>query len=201
MEKNKPKTKKSNVREWVESFIIAAIIATIVRTLIFQNYRIPTSSMVPILKPGDRIFATRLTYGPKIPIINKRIPGFGKPQRGDVVVFVPPHEVKVHWFKRKQFIKRLVGLPGDKVLIKNGDIYINGELITDPRIKNVTYYNLGEFARAGREAIVPENKYFFLGDNSRNSVDSRYWGFADKEWIVAKALFIWLPFSRIQKIN
>ncbi|MBN3040183.1 MAG: signal peptidase I [Candidatus Omnitrophica bacterium] len=200
--KNKEKSKKKGVvREWVDSFIVAAIVATIVRTLFFQNYKIPTASMKPILTPGDRIFVTRMTYGPKIPIIQVRLPGFGKPQRGDVVVFVPPDEVPFPWYKRRQFIKRLIGLPGEKVEIKNGSIYINDKLVTDERIAKNYYYNYGEYGMADSPVVVPKDKYFFLGDNSANSQDSRKWGYADEEWVVGKALFIWWPPKRWAKIR
>jgi signal peptidase I len=200
----KENVKKSAKREWIESIVIAALIAVVVRTLFFQMYRIPTASMVPVLSPGDRIFVTRLAYGPRIPIINKRLKGLGEPQRGDIVVFVPPHETANPWYTRKQFIKRLIAVGGDKVIIKNGDIYINGEKVNDPRIDKNYYLSrldYGTYGTNGQEITIPQGKFYFLGDNSANSSDSRVWGYAERDWIVGKALFIWFPFKRIGKIK
>jgi len=199
----KSNKKKSALREWIESFLIAAIIATFVRTLFFQMYRIPTESMVPVLLPGDKVFVDRLRYGTRIPLTNIHLDGFKQLQRGDIVVFVPPQEAALPWYKRKQFIKRLIGLPGEHVAIKGGDIYVNGQLIADPLIAKNYYRSdpqFGEYGTADKEVLVPPGKYFFLGDNSANSKDSRDWGFADKQWVVGRALFIWWPPQRIGKI-
>ena len=142
--------KKSQWIEWVESFVIAALIAIVLRTFLFQIYKIPTKSMVPTLMPRDKIFVSKLTYGPNIPFTDKRIHGFRKPERLDVVVFIPPHEkVDPHtkkrkpYMKRKAYIKRLIGLPGDNVIIKKGNIYVNGKELVDARIAANYYYNLG----------------------------------------------------------
>jgi signal peptidase I len=204
MNKNKSHKKKSAKREWVEAFFIAAVIAVVVRTLFFQMYRIPTESMVPVLKPGDRIFVTRLAYGPRIPILNKRLKGLGEPQRGDIVVFVPPQETTKPWYKRKQFIKRLIAVGGDEVLIESGDIYINGQKEEDPRIAKNYYRSdprYGDYGTEGNPIRIPENEFYFLGDNSGNSSDGRVWGYVDRDWIVGKALFIWFPFHRIGVIE
>lgn len=196
--------KKSVLREWIESFLIAALIATFVRTFFFQMYRIPTESMVPVLMPGDKVFVDRLRYGTRIPIINVHLDGFRDLRRGDVVVFVPPQEAVKPWYKRKQFIKRLVGLPGERLLIRGGDIYINGVRIIDEAIATNYYRSepqFGEYATADNEVLIPQDKYFFLGDNSSNSKDSRDWGCADREWIVGRALFIWWPPQRITMVE
>jgi len=177
--------KKSAKREWIESIIVAAILATILRTFFFQIYKIPTTSMVPTLMPGDKIFVSRLSYGPKIPFTQFRVPGLAQPRRGDVIVFIPPHD------RKKAYIKRLIGLEGEKIVLKNGNIYIDGKEMVDPRIARNYYYNQGDYAQEGKEIIVPQGKYFFLGDNSISSMDSRFWGFVDKKDIVGKAIFIW----------
>ncbi|RKY33781.1 MAG: signal peptidase I [Candidatus Omnitrophota bacterium] len=187
--------KKSALREWIESIIIAACLATFIRTFFFQIYKIPTTSMIPTLKPGDKIFVSKLIYGPKVPFTSLRIHGFRKPQRGEVIVFIPPHD------RTKAYIKRLIGLPGDHLLIKDGNIYINGKLVTDPRIANHYYYNQGEYGKREEEIIIPPGKYFVLGDNSLSSLDSRFWGFVDQKDIVGKAIFIWWPLSRIGMIE
>jgi len=146
--------KKSIVREWVESILIAAALAIFVRTFFFQIYKIPTNSMVPTLIPGDKIFVSKLIYGPKVIFTNLRIPGFRKPKRGEVIVFVPPHD------KKKAYIKRLVGMGKESLLIKNGNIYINGKVIIDPVIAKNHYTNSGPYSKT--EVIIPEGKYFFL---------------------------------------
>lgn len=189
--------KKSELREWIDAIVVAALLAVFLRTFFFQIYKIPTTSMVPVLAPGDKIFVTKLTYGPKIPFTSLRIKGFRKPERFDVVVFIPPVTAE----RNKAYIKRLIGLPGDKIEIKSGNIYINGEVAVDPRIARNYYYNQGEYGARGREIIVPADKYFFLGDNSISSKDGREWGFADGKDIIGKAVFTWWPPNRITMLE
>lgn len=186
--------KKSQLREWVEALVIAGAVAIFARTFFFQIYKIPTTSMVPTLMPGDKIFVSKLTYGPKIPFTPKRIRGLAEPQRGEVVVFIPPHD------RKKAYIKRLIGLPGDKVTIKKGNIHINGKMVVDARMAHY-YYNQGDYAKMKEVMVVPEDQYFFLGDNSISSLDSRYWGFVDKKDVIGKAIFIWWPIKRIAMID
>jgi signal peptidase I len=192
---------KSVAREWGEAIVIAGALAIFLRTLFFQIYMIPTTSMAPILMPGDKIFVSKVHYGPRLPIVNIRIKGMRKPMRGEVVVFVPPPEAVKPWYIRKQYIKRLIGLPGDRVLIRQGNIYINGAIVLDTRVARNYYYNQGDYAKTGQEIVVPEGKYFFLGDNSISSLDSRFWGFADEKDIVGKAVFIWWPIKRIGMVE
>jgi signal peptidase I len=191
--------RKSALREWIEAIIVAAGLAIFLRTFFFQIYKIPTSSMFPTLMPGDKIFVWKLPYGPKIPLTNLKLPMISKLKRGEVIVFVPPHERNKPWFRRKQYVKRLIGLEGDHILIKDGNIYINGKIVVDPRIARNYYYNQGEYGT--KEIIVPKDKYFFLGDNSISSFDSRFWGSVDKRDIIGKALFIWWPPKRIGMIE
>jgi len=187
--------KKSVLREWVESAVIAGILVVFVRTFFFQVYKIPTGSMIPTLKPGDRIFVSKLVYGPLIPFTERRIPGIRKPRRGEVIVFVPPQEVNKFFLIRKVYIKRLVGLSGEHIVIENGNVKVDGKIIVDPVIAKNDYTNSGPYAEG--VITVPAGKYFFLGDNSKNSSDSRFWGFADGKYIVGKAIFIWWPPNRI----
>lgn len=191
----KAKYEKSAAKEWAEAAVFALILAVFLRTFFFQIYKIPTTSMVPTLIPGDKIFVSRLVYGPKIPFTHWRLPGVHKPMAGEVVVFIPPND------RQKDYIKRLIGLPGDRVLIKEGNIYINGKLVSDNRIARNYYYNQGDWGMPGKEIVVPPNKYFFMGDNSIASLDSRFWGFADADDIVGKAIFIWWPPKRIAMVD
>ena len=151
--------------------------------------------MVPTLMPGDKIFVSKLVYGPKIPFTRLRIRGFSSPKRTDVVVFIPPHD------RKKAYIKRLVALEGDHIFIKDGNVYINGKIIVDSQIARNYYYNQGEFGTEGVETIVPKDKYFFLGDNSISSLDSRFWGFVDKNDIIGKANLIWWPPKRLTMVE
>lgn len=194
---DKTKKKKSVLREWIDSAFIAALLAVFLRTFFFQIYKIPTTSMVPTLLPGDKIFVTKLVYGPQIPFSSLRFPGIRKPRRGEIIVFIPPHEKANPWFKKKPYIKRLIGEPKDRILIKDGNIYVNGEMAVAPEIAKNFYYNQGDYGKENEEIIVPEGKYYFLGDNSISSLDSRFWGFASQEDIVGKAIFIWWPFKRV----
>ncbi len=189
--------KKSALREWVDAIIIAAALAIFLRTFFFQIYKIPTTSMVPVLVPGDKIFVSKLTYGPKIPFTPLRIPGFRKPKRFDIVVFVPPIATE----RSKAYIKRLIGLPGDKIELKDGNIHINGKIVVDPKTARNYYYNQGEYGARGKKITVPESKYFLLGDNSISSKDGREWGFADAKDVIGKAVLTWWPPKRITMLE
>jgi signal peptidase I len=193
------KNKKGEIREWVEAVIIAALLAIFFRTFFFQIYKIPTSSMAPTLMVGDKIFVTKLVYGPKIPFTDARIKGVGELQRGDVVVFIPPAEEDKIFFKRKIYIKRVVGLEGETVEIKEGNVYINDKIVTMPQIAKNHYLSLGRYGKG--EIAVPQNSYYLLGDNSPNSADSRFWGFIDESDVIGKAIFIWWPPKRIGPIE
>jgi len=183
---------KAALREWTEAIIVALIMAIAIRTFILQPFRIPSTSMVPTLVVGDRLMVNKLSYGAIVPFSSYRLPGFSKPKRGDIVVFRSPED------RKKDFIKRLVGIGGEKVEIKFGDIYINGKLITDPVIKNIYYYNRGTYGEVNKSITVPIGYYFVLGDNSGSSSDSRFWGFVPQEDVVGKAEFLYWPPTRIR---
>jgi len=185
-------SKNSPVREWTESIIIAFFLAMIIRTFFLQAFKIPSGSMRQTLIEGDRLMVNKLRYGSKVPFTNKRLPGFSEPKRGDIIVFVYPED------RKRDFIKRLIALGGETVEIKEGDIFINDQLIMEPRIKNVFYYNSGPYGEEGKPIVVPEGYVFVLGDNSQSSHDSRYWGFVPVENIIGRAELIYWPFNRIR---
>ncbi len=197
MTKNKkqPQVQKSATREWVESIVIAFVLAMFIRTFFIQAFKIPSGSMIPTLLVGDRLMVSKLRFGPKVPFSNKRLPGFTTFQRGDIIVFVYPIDNK------RDFIKRLIALGGETVEIKEGDIYIDGKLIEDPVIKNTFYYNRGPNGQINQKIKVPEGKVFVLGDNSGSSSDSRYWGFVPEENIIGRAEFIYWPFNRVRVLK
>ena len=194
--RSKHRSWKYWVEEWIKPILYALIIALFIRTFVAQPFKIPTSSMVPTFKPGDRIFVNRFIYGTRIPATKKRILVARDPERGDIIVFRSPVE------RRKYLVKRLIGKPGETVEIKDQHILINGKEPEKPLIlqKNA-YYNKGDFGKPRRPVTVPEDSYFVLGDNSMNSVDSRYWGFVPKENIAGKVFLIHWPIKRIRIVK
>ena len=195
--------KKSVLREWVDSFIIAAILALIIRSFAIQAFKIPSGSMRMTLIEGDRLIVNKLKYGPlltlrfksKILYQLKRLPGFSKPQRGDIIVFIFPQD------PGRDFIKRLIAFGGETVEIKDGHIYINDQLVKDPAVYNITYYNRGDYGEENQKVVVPPGHVYVLGDNSLSSHDSRYWGFVTEDYIIGKAEVIYWPFSRMRVLK
>jgi len=187
--------KKSVWRDWGESLIVAFLLAMVIRTFVIQAFKIPTGSMRMTLLEGDLILVNKFIYGAKVPLANLRLPALREPKRGDVVVFIYPED------KQKDFIKRLVGLPGDTVEIKSGSIYINDQPIKERIFSQIYYYNRGDFAAEGQKIVVPKDSYFVLGDNSLSSKDSRYWGFVPKDNLLGEALVIYWPLNRIRVIK
>lgn len=184
--------KNSPVREWTESIVIAFILAMLIRTFFLQAFKIPSGSMRDTLIEGDRLMVNKLRYGAKVPFSEKRLPGLTQPQRGDIIVFKYPVNPK------RDFIKRLIAFGGETVEIKEGDIYINDQIIMDPRIKNTFYYNNPPYGEENEPAVVPDGFVFVLGDNSASSHDSRIWGFVPLENIIGRAELIYWPFNRIR---
>lgn len=187
---------KSAIREWVEAIVVAAFLAfCVIRPFIVQAFKIPTGSMRSTLLEGDRILVNKFIYGAKIPFTKFRLPGFRKPQRGDVVVFIYPED------KQRDFIKRLVALEGETVEITNGTIYINDKPLDKPPFNQRYYYNRGPYGEEGLKVVVAKEQYFVLGDNSASSRDSRYWGFVPQENILGEAFVIYWPLNRIRVIK
>lgn len=168
--------KKSNFfSDWVVPIVIAVILAILINRFLIFKVKIPSESMVPTLNVGDRLFVTRV-YNPE------------KLKGGDIVVFYSEE-------KNEDMIKRLIGLPGDKIVIKDGTVIVNNETLKENYIGTADNYN-GEF-------IVPEGKYFFLGDNRYWSLDSRYWEdpYIDASEIKGKAqvkVYPWKDFGKIE---
>jgi signal peptidase I len=178
--KKKAHKKKTLFREYAESLISAFILALIVLTFIGRAFKIPSSSMVPTLRIGDRIFVNRFIYKIR------------EPERGDLAVFVYPED------ETRDFIKRIVGLPGEILEIKDGRIYIDGEPAAENALSEFNYYRIGPFGSG--EIEIPGGGYYVLGDNSGNSKDSRYWGFVPEEYLKGKAFFIYWPPGRMRKL-
>jgi len=179
----------------VDAAKVALILFLIIRTFVVQAFKIPTGSMIPTLKVGDMLLVSKFWYGPKIPFTDIRLPGLSKPKRGDVIVFLYPVD------KKRDFIKRVVGLGGETIEIKDGKIYADGKIIDDIKISQRFYYNRGQYGAEGHKIQVPKNSYFVLGDNSASSHDSRYWGFVSKGYLIGKAFVIYWPPNRIRLIK
>ena len=181
------------IKEWVESLIIAVILALVIRTFVVQAFKIPSGSMIPTFQVGDRIFVNKFIYGAKVPFLNMNLPAVRQPKRGDIVVFIAPDT------PQKDFIKRLIAVGGEKVQIKDGRIFINGKVVDEPSsIHSVYYYNSGDYGREGQVIEVPKDSYFVLGDNSGSSRDSRFWGFVPRKNLLGKAIFIYWPLHRMK---
>jgi len=189
------KNKKPEIKEWIETIVVATLIALFIRSFIVQPFKIPSGSMRETLIEGDRIFVNRFIYGLRIPFTTVRIFKFHHPNRGDVIVFNYPEEPK------KAFIKRLIAKGGDVVEIKEGKIYVNSQELNLPPTKNIYYYNRGDYGLIGQKITVPKNSYYVLGDNSRSSKDSRFWGFVDDKYLIGQAIFIYWPLNRIRIVK
>lgn len=196
--------------EYARSFFPVVLIVFILRSFIAEPFRIPSGSMMPTLLIGDFILVNKFTYGIRLPVINKKIIDIGEPQRGDAVVFRYPKNPSV------DYIKRVIGLPGDHIQYVNKQLTINGKLIK--QVPLGIYQGVGQGkSMTGAEIlredlqpvehdilinqhspnikgnfIVPQGHYFVMGDNRDNSNDSRYWGTVPEENLVGKAFFIWM---------
>ena len=179
-------SKKSRRKKEIMSWVWAIIAVLIIRQFFIQAFVIPSESMKPTLKIHDRLLANKIIYKIR------------QPHRWEVIIFKCPEDPK------KYFVKRLVGLPGETVEIKNGHVYINGVCMQYPDyIKTPLYYyndEDGDFGVNG-ETKIPEGAFYTLGDNSINSKDSRYWGFVPEKNLVGKALFIYWPPWRMGTIR
>jgi signal peptidase I len=182
--------RKSLVREYGEAIVIAILLALVIRTLVVQAFTIPSGSMMDTLLVGDYILVNKFLYGPEIPFTEVRLPGLRDPHRGDIVVFKYPQDEK------RDFIKRIVGTPGDAVQIRGNDVYVNGQKLIEPYTKHTSpSVHSGQpycgYAYGCEPTTVPAGSYFVMGDNRDNSQDSRYWGFVRRDRIKGKAFLIY----------
>ncbi len=181
--------------EWVKPILIAAVLALFIRTFIIQPFKIPSNSMYPTLKPGDRIFVSKFIYGAKIPFTDLKLPEVREPRTGDIVVFVSPVE------KKKYLVKRYIAGEGQSVEIVDGKVYIDGKKVEGPPMNRFFYYNHGDYGAQGEKILVPKDSFYVLGDNSANSMDSRYWGFVPEKNLAGRAFLIHWPINRIRMLK
>lgn len=181
-------TTKSKLREYAEAIIIAILIALFIRTFIIQAFKIPSGSMKPTFEIGDHILVSKFIYGVKIPFFRNTLIPISDPQRGDIVVFIYPED------RSKDFIKRVIGVSGDTIEIRNKKIYLNGLPMND------TYgVYTDDFVIPGsiqpRDNLGPvtvrPGSIFVMGDNRDQSYDSRFWGFVNLKDVMGKAFIIY----------
>lgn len=198
------------VTEYAKSFFPVLLFVLALRSFLFEPYQVPTGSMIPTIKIGDFILVNKFAYGLRLPVLGTKILDVGEPARGEIMVFIPPHV-------NQYFIKRVIGLPGDTIRYENQRLSVNGELVPEEFVSNIsvdtgigpldgvlnsaTYNGVthavqhipGVNSSRGRSSwIVPAGHYFMIGDNRENSADSRVWGAVPEENIVGKAIAIWL---------
>ncbi len=186
-----PKTEHkgwATFREYVKSIAWAIVIALMIRTFVVEPFKIPSGSMEDTLLIGDHLLANKFIYGIRVPFTGTRLLEFRQPRRGDVIIFKYPED------RSKDFIKRLIGVPGDVIQIKNKQVYVNGVLYNDPhevhKDQQVLPADQGPRDNFG-PVTVPPDSYFMMGDNRDLSYDSRYWGFIKKSDILGEAMVIY----------
>jgi signal peptidase I len=191
--------KKSTLREYFESIVIAVILALFIRTFVVQAFKIPTGSMEETLLIGDHLLVNKFVFGPTATSAERAVLPIGTIRRRDVLVFKYPEEPE------RDFIKRVIGLPGETVELRAKKVYINGTALDEPYVhflpgqqtgnsefNEVTSFDVRE--RYG-PVTVPPNQYFVMGDNRDNSQDSRYWGFLPRELVKGKALVVYWSYE------
>jgi signal peptidase I len=179
---------KSKLQEYIEAIILAILIAFFIRTFVIQAYKIPSGSMKPTLLIGDHLLVTKFNYGIKLPLIRSTLIPFGSPKRGDIVVFIYPED------RSKDFIKRLIGLPGDTIEVRDKKVLINGLPWNDTHGVNVDSLIIPASVQPRDNfgpVMVPEGSLFVMGDNRDESYDSRFWGFVPMKDVMGKALIIY----------
>jgi signal peptidase I len=184
--------KKSVLREYAEAIIIAIILALLIRTFIVQAFKIPSGSMIPTLLVGDHILVWKIIYGIKIPFTDQYLIEFGDPKKGDIIVFKFPKD------EEKDFIKRVIGEPGDTIEVRDKEVFLNGKPLEEPyAIHQESHILPREFQpRDNYGPIeVPPSSYFVMGDNRDHSLDSRFWGFVDHNKIKGRAFIIYFSWN------
>ena len=186
---------KSTPREYFESILVAVVLALFVRTFVFQAFKIPTGSMKPNLLVGDHLIVNKFIFAPTATALERTLLPMRPIARGDIIVFKFPEEPE------RDFIKRVVGLPGDTLELKNQTVLVNGQALTEP-YAHYLFPPAGEgqtdvfdLRRRYGPVTVPDEHYFMMGDNRDDSQDSRFWGFLPQSYVKGRALFIYWSFD------
>jgi len=178
--------KKPWYREWSEALIVAVVLALIIRTFLFQAFKIPSGSMLDTLLIGDHLLVNKFIYGTQIPFTDDTYLKMRDPERGDVIVFEFPDDEGKSYFQRRDFIKRVIGTPGDVIEVKSKKVYVNGKPYSLPQEVHKDSHVVPPVAGPRDFAgplKVPADSYFVMGDNRDFSFDSRFWGFVHKSKI------------------
>jgi signal peptidase I len=184
---------KSKLREYIEAILLAIVIAFFIRTFVIQAYKIPSGSMKPTLQIGDHILVSKFNYGVKLPFLRSTLIPIGTPKRGDIIVFIYPED------RSKDFIKRLIGLPGDTIEIRNKKILLNGLPYSDTSGVYVDTLIIPGSVQPRDNfgpVTVPANSVFVMGDNRDESYDSRFWGFVNMKDVLGRALVIYWSWNQ-----
>jgi len=174
------------LKDYVEAIVVALILALIIRTFLVQAFKIPSGSMEDTLLVGDHLLVTKFAYDIKIPFLDKSILRTGDPKHGEVIVFEYPQN------RDQDYIKRVIGVPGDTVELRNNVVYRNGQKVDESYLKLDP--TPGDKADYG-PITVPPDSFFVMGDNRDHSLDSRYWGFVPRSYIRGKALLIYFSWE------
>jgi len=210
----KRKTKQPAIIEYARSFFPILLIVFLLRSFLFEPFRIPTGSLEPTLLMGDFILVNKYDYGVRLPVVHQKVFGNGMPKRGDIIVFRWPPNPSIN------FIKRVIGLPGDHIKYINKELYVNDAKVSQEFLKNAMAQGEGseewqveekledltgikhrifidpkKLSQDFDNIVVPEGMYFVMGDNRDDSADSRYFGFVPDKNIVGKAVAIWMSFE------
>jgi signal peptidase I len=190
--------RKSTAREYFESIVIAVVLALFVRTFVFQAFKIPTGSMENNLLIGDHLLVNKFMFGPTASWLERALLPVREVQRGDVVVFKYPEQPE------RDFIKRVIGLPGETLELKGRTMFVDGTALDEPYVKFMESGELGapkddlgdgDIRRKYGPVTVPVSHYFMMGDNRDNSQDSRYWGFLPREYMKGRAAFVYWSYE------
>lgn len=193
------------------SFFPVLAIVLVLRSFLVEPFQIPSGSMLPTLEVGDFILVNKFSYGLRLPVVGTKVVDLGDPERGGVMVFRYPEDGKTN------YIKRVIGVPGDRIRYRNKTLYINGEEVTSRFVASLPpvelrneqlgetehhiYRNIGALTGPGEgEWIVPEGHYFTMGDNRDNSNDSRFWGMVSDDLVVGRAFLIWMHWPSITSL-
>ena len=202
---------RAAAKEWAKSIAVAVVLFLVIRTFVLQTFVITSGSMKDTLLVGDMLVVNRAAMGTRIPGTRMTLPGYSVPRLGDILVFDPPHEETI------MLIKRLVGTPGDTVEMRDGVLYRNGDRIEEPYVVHADIpdeshpwmdwqrdYLRSDVDRASYSPtrdnwgplVIPEDRYFMLGDNRDQSLDSRYWGLLERWRLEGRALFTYFSYDR-----
>jgi signal peptidase I len=224
--KNEKYLHRPKIVQWSVEFFPVLLLVFVFRSFIFEPFRIPSNSMMPTLLTGDFVLVNKFNYGVHVPIFNTKIIDFGEPDIGDVIVFRYPNYENNPEYKGADFIKRVVGLPGDTISYSNDHLVINKEKILYEDLGNYLGFESGikmtgfnhkrellksnphdilldpnRESRSIPDVKVPDGHYFVMGDNRSRSSDSRFWGFVPNEYIIGNAVAVWMHWDKSLKLD